>query len=260
MDRTAIEKIEQLSLDANAIPQGYEGRIAVVGGEIVDLEQFDAGRRYYRASYTTHNIDDFVGYVGPSAAPIYVDADKMSAKHFADLGTIEQPGHGRHTATLKLRATPEWGAISAIPQWMSQQDAVLFLQDWSFAFAGGLDEEGKSMSLTETVAAIRRIKVDKTNNSESAVKNFGGQRSQLEDVQIATRMVDTLDFTLVPYVGLGLIDVRMQVQLALQDGRPPQVKFRLLQAVAWNDRIANSFVELLASRTTAPVRSGTLTI
>jgi hypothetical protein len=54
--------------------------------------------------------------------------------------------------------------------------------------------------------------------------------------------------------------VRVQVQLALAEHRPPQVKFRLLQAEAWKDRNAQAFVELLRSKANGRVLSGTLSI
>lgn len=263
MDRTAIEKIEHLATAANAIPAELAHRITVVDGKVVDLEPYASKRARYRAHYNTHAIDDFVTYEkahNKDGAAVYVDADKMAATVRFNLGDESNPGHGDDRATLALRITPEWAALSGRQEWLSQQDAVLFLQDWSFVFVSGTDEAGEHMSLNEVAAAIRRIKVDATNTTDTTVKNFGGTRSALEDVQVSTRMVDRIQFTVVPYTGLPEIAVEVQVQLALNPGRPPQVKFRLLQAEAWKDRNAQAFASLLDAKLDSAVLAGTLTI
>jgi uncharacterized protein YfdQ (DUF2303 family) len=261
LDRDAIEKVEELAKSSQFWNENsLEDAIAIIGGERVDLEKYQPNRRNYRVKYTTTELADFVGYVDKHAAvPVYVDPDSMKASTIFDLGDESAPGHALHTASLALRRTPELDAILATePKYLSQQDAVLFLQDWSHCFVvAGHGEE--QMLFSAVLAAIRRIKIESSGSSESAVGNMAASRSALENVGVANVLPEYIVLKYSPYVGLPEMEYTLHVLVNLE-GQKPSIRFRLMQRGSLQDRIAKSFVDELRGRfIDRDVRIGTLT-
>lgn len=252
IDRDTIEKINELHKDgqywnADALAEDF----AILGGERIQLEQFKPNRDSYRAKYATTELDDFVGYCkendGDASIGVYVDPDSMSSKVIFDLGNAAEPGHCRHTASLQLKKTPELEAILATEtKYLSQQDAVLFLQDWQHTFVYASDGE-QAMTLTTVLAAIRRIKVESNGATESVVGNHAQSRSALESVGVVNVLPETIRLRAEPYVGLPEMDYDLSVIVNL-DGQKPTVRLRLMQRGAMQNAIARSFVEQLRSK------------
>lgn len=247
LEREAIDKIEDLALKAHhRNAEALDGKVALLAGKTIDLEDFQATRRNYRVKFDTRDMADFVRYVdGAGDAAVYVDPDKMAARAIFDLGDKDAPGHARHRASLALRKTPELEAIlETDSKYLTQQDAVLFLQDWAHCFVGAFHGEGESMSLAGALAAIRQIKIEASGARESAVGNHANSRSSLENVGVANVLPEDITLRAAPFVGLPEMNFDLIVIVNLE-GAKPTIRFRLMQRGSLDDRIARSFVDEL---------------
>ena len=102
------------SRDLAVVPRGYELR---------DLDAYNDAPRRAKASPTFHDVDSLVAYVNRFSGPdtvAFADVDALAIQTVLDYhaeaehatGTVAA-SHADHTATLRLRPTPEWTAFKA---------------------------------------------------------------------------------------------------------------------------------------------------
>ena len=254
MDNTAIKAISKLSAEAaTAVQVELPDGVAAVpqGIGLVNLEPFQQNRSRFRGKMRTDSIPDFVSYVkARSGGEGYIDADKLTATVFFNLGTTEEPGHGDYTATLGLRIMPAFKAIlDHDGTACSQREVIEFIEDWSHLFGAykeDSDGESEIISLAKAVAAIRKVKIEAKSATETTEGNFRQAQSRLDSVEASSDegLPDVLTFKTEPYHGLQVRTFALRLSI-LTGGREPALKFRVIGLDQHREDIAQEFKRLL---------------
>lgn len=258
MDSSAIKAISELSADAATAAQSHipsELALAAIpnGVQLHNLEPYMAGRTRFRGKMTTDSIPDFVSYVKErEGGHGFIDAERLTASVFFNLGDTKNPGHADYTATLGLRILPAFKAMSDNDgEAMSQREVIEFIEDWSHIFGAykeGDDGAISSIPLAKAVAAIRRIKIEAKSQSETVERNFAQSQSRLDSVEASSDegLPDVLTFQTVPYHGLSARTFHLRLSI-LTGGRDPALKFRVIGLDQHKEDIAQEFKSLLIS-------------
>lgn len=263
MDKEAIEYAITYALAGLSTEEVMEqtGGTAVTLPESVkveSLERFMPLRRRYRGELTTTQIDQFAEYANQMAGAVhedigqeadhclcFVDPECMTAKVFFDLGTIEQPGHGDHTAHLKLPKTAAFQELLGKDgRAMDQKELAEWLEDWAPQLQA-TNEEGAALPLPSAVAAVRRITIGAKQETTSEDKTFGARRSAMSEIEAQNK--DTLpafiEFTCEPYH--GLTDRTFRLRVSLITGETPRLVMRIVRLEHHQEDMANEFREKL---------------
>lgn len=242
---TAADKVLEHTADtAIALPESVK---------VKDLEPYLPLRRRYRGAMKTTQLEEFAEYSNQAAGEIhdttiavcFVDPDNMSAKAFFNLGTIDAPGHGDHTATLSLPKTAAFEELLAKNgRPMDQKELAEWLEDWAPQLKVTA-ENGEPLNLPAAVAAVRRITIGAKSESTSEERTFGGRRSAMSEVEAQNK--DTLpafiEFTCEPYHGLDERTFRLRVSLIT--GEIPKLIMRIVRLEHHQEEMAKEFREHL---------------
>lgn len=263
MEKQALEYLSA-TLKANGALEAVlevTGHTAVPlpeGVKVESLERFMPLRRRFRGELTTTQIDQFAEYANQMAGevqangaepdvtiPCFVDPEFMTAKVFFDLGTIDMPGHGDHTAHLKLPKTAAFQELLGKDgRAMDQKELAEWLEDWAPQLEA-TNEEGTALPLPSAVAAVRRITIGAKQETTSEDKTFGGRRSAMSEIEAQNK--DTLpafiEFTCEPYHGLPSRTFRLRVSLIT--GETPRLVMRIVRLEHHQEDMANEFREKL---------------
>ena len=243
MDQKAIEYLHKLMLSAASITPATGWAVVLPDGvKVHDLESFQDQRRHFRGKFETRALSDFVTYLEPLTPsvkdaiepPCFVDADTATAVVILNMGTDEKPGHCDHTATLRLRPTAAYAAVTAIAQKgpMAQRDVIEFLEDWPKAIKPLYPEgtEGEP-TLSRALAAVRNIDIKSEATTGSEVGNMSETRSGLAKIAATSKHVlpDAFQFTCRPFPELDERDLVLEL-LVHTSGKEPALKLRLRAA------------------------------
>lgn len=201
-----------------------------------DLERYQPNRRRARGAMTTSSIGDFAAYVAAhkeAGASVFVDDKTMAATAVLNLGTPAEPGHADNLATLRLKATAAYLALTKIADGSAktQRDVAEWLEDWQ-PIIEAINEEGGAIATKHAIAAVRAITIDAARKVESEEKSLGATRSALEQVTASSKgqpLPAILRVSLVPYQ--GLISRTFSVRLGvLTTGNTPSLTLRVAMA------------------------------
>ena len=263
MDKTAIEAIQTLAhaeqinktiaetdLFTVALPKGYH---------LEDLEKFGNQPNRFRGHFTTHLIDEFTDYLNANATEntgIFVDSQKSTAHAIIDMGRGGNPKWGAHKASITLKPTPEFAALTANKDKAFDQLAFIdLLEDWPecIIFQDGSDD-GKTMGLTTAIAAIRKLTIKQASDKTTETGDFNATVSQFDQIEVNANgapLPQGFIFTCTPYEGLS--EVRFECRLrAMTEGKTVQLKYRILAYDRILDDIAVEFKDTLKAKITAP--------
>lgn len=251
MDSSAIELIQQTAISAEKANR-LDTHIPafIVGERAVSLEHLQAGRSRFRGSYTSDSLESFADYVKANGidASGFVNAEKMSARVFFNLGTESQPGHGDWTATLQLKPTPEYAAMLGVNgKKLEQRALVEWIEDWA-SFIQPIDAQGVAITPNKALAAIRKLTIKATSEATHQDKDFGARRSAIEDIEASADdgIPYALSFAVVPYSGLSQRTFTLRVGV-LTGGDKPLLVLRPVALESAVEAIADEFRKVLAS-------------
>lgn len=220
----------ELILDQNAaasiLPPALMPLTALpVGVKIHNLEQFQAGRLRFRGSLHTNSLRDFAEYTisrnGPAARG-FIDQDNMSCQVFFNLGTDEAPGHADDVATLKLKPTAAYKALQEIAgRKLNQRELAEWIEDWHASLVA-IKEGGTTMPISAAVASVRNITIEARSTATSSEHNFSAARSAMESIEAASAetRLEALQFSLIPYDGLGTRVFTLKLSILTGDDKP----------------------------------------
>lgn len=230
---------------AAALPEG-------VG--LIDLEPFMLERRRFRGTMRTAVLEDFIDYVSATTEeghekldvyPCFVDPEAMSARAFFNLGDQDDPGHGDHTALLKLKRTSTFEEVLKINgDKLEQRQLAEWMEDWVDVLAA-TNEQGEPMPMGAAVAAIRRITIGSNAEATSEETSFGSRRSAMAEVEAKNRdqLPAFLQFTCEPYQGLK--ERTFTLRLNVITGETPRIGVRIVRLETAEEEMAKELEELL---------------
>lgn len=250
----ALNRITATAIAANGVSMSTHTPAILTPDQynLVSIEHLQEGRSRFRGTLSTESLKDFCKYVEArstteNAACAFVNADSMSCKAFFNLGTEAAPGHGDHTAHLKLKATAAYKALHAIAnQPFSQQALAEWMEDWNQNLAV-VGKEGEDIPVHVAVQKIRTITIKATAERTNTEDDFSGRRSTMDQIEAshAEQQPKDLLFLCVPYEGLQAQTFTLRLSILTSD--KPQIKPRWVQQEQQLEDIAQEFKQVLAS-------------
>ena len=253
------EALEHLEKNSSANNIAHVNGMAVLPNDhsLVSTEKFQEFRNRYRGELKTDSFNGFVAYLNDfkvasdkDQTQLFVDKESMSAKAFFNLGSHEFPGHGDHTALLKLKPRAEYKAATQMNESKPSQRA---LAEWFEDYADYIvahDSDGTEMTAVQAAYAVRNLNIESLSNVESSLGNTGHTVSMMDKVEAKSkgRIPTEISFTCVPYDGLTEKLIRMRLVTA---GAKDESLFRL-RIVGFElleEAIASDFCTLLQAAT-----------
>ena len=252
------EALEHLEKNSSANNIAHVNGMAVLPNDhsLVSTEKFQEFRNRYRGELNTDSFGGFVAYVKLIAmdyqewVQLFVDKKSMSAKAFFNLGSYASPGHGDHTALLKLKPRAEYKAAT---QMNESKPSQRLLAEWFEDYADYIvahDSDGTEMTAVQAAYAVRNLNIESLSNVESSLGNTGHTVSMMDKVEAKSkgRIPTEISFTCVPYDGMSEKLIRMRLVTA---GAKDESLFRL-RIVGFElleEAIADDFCNLLREAT-----------
>lgn len=255
MDASTIAKLQEFQVAAHFADDLEASRQASAlpaDFKVHDLEKFAPERRRFRGSYHTHLVDAFARYIasirGFADAPVYINAEHVTAAAYLNAGTTENPGHCDDTAWLKLQPTAAFAALTQLEQpslRLAQRLAAEWMEDWREQLTA-FDGEGNELPTNRAIAAIRKLKIEASRAAEHSVDDMKTSASLLESIEAKSELglPHHLIFTCEPYHGLAQRDFHLRVGISNSDAGCTVLLRPVMMEQARED-IAREFSELV---------------
>lgn len=218
-----------------------------------DLRSFQPTKRRFTGKLRTSDLNDFIGYTKAHAnqgAEGFIDAENLSCTMFYNLGDEATPGHADWRAELTLKGTAPYNALlEANGSRLDQAYLATWLEDWAdFLTPFGQDEGVVYGNVGKAVAAVRKITIKASSESESTVGDFAATRTSMEEVEARSKLELPAGFIFrcCPYLGLTDRSFRLRLQV-LTGHKEPLLVLRIVQLEAKQEAIAQEFKEVLLS-------------
>jgi uncharacterized protein YfdQ (DUF2303 family) len=218
----------------------------------LNLEQFQHGRDRFRGALHTHALKAFAAYVerhiggeDDKGASGFVDQDAMRATVIFNLGTPDDAGHGDDRATLTLKPTAAYKALTEmVGRSLSQQQLAEFLEDWAPHITACAGEQ--QLNTLAAINAVRRMQIKATSELNSEVGDMSNRRSAMEEIE--AKSLETLPTTFVfstkPYDPLSWADITLRLSVITGD-KAPVLKLRWVGQEAQQEAFAEEFQQVL---------------
>lgn len=261
MDHDALKLLIQTAIG------DYNGKQARLDGtgvialpdnfKLHDLEQYRDFRRRFRGALRTNSLSDFVQYTARQAeelsengnsVQVFIDADKLAATAIFDLGSLVEPEHAEHTATLALDATAPYAAMLKINgQRLDQRTMIDWLEDWAEYLTPYGADPGDQKPFSAAIGAIREVKITAKRETENTVGDFRQARSALDEVEASAKqgLPGGFLFRTEPYTGLPEREFRLRLAVMSGDGEKPSLNLRVIRLDLEQQEIAKDFKEVL---------------
>lgn len=251
MDESAIQQIERLAIDAQnmRVPAAFAEHVAAVPDDYTlhDMEEFGLLRRRFRGMLQTNSLADFAAYVKAHHGEGFIDADKLAATVFFNLGDSLNPGHADWHATLRMKQTAAFAALCGVDgRQRSQRELIDFIEDWSQFLVPVTQDGDTDNSLAKAITAIRSVTIKATSETENNQGDFKATRTAMDEIEAKSRhtLPAGFIFTTEPYLGLPSRDFRLRLAV-LTDAKEPRLVLRIVQKEAQDEAIAQDFKAVL---------------
>jgi len=205
------------------------------GMKLASIEKMNQYRNRFSGDMETRSIDSFSNYVNKHAnedkpAVCFIKSASPVARVIFDIGTLENPEHCEHRASLELVKTSAYNALLRVSceegqQFghrngnLTQNNLAEFIEDHSHCIRLG-NNDG-DISTNEGILAIRNVIIDAGVKSEHKINQLSTSTSAIE--QIAAKSEDApiptrLYFKCNPYEGLKERELSVRISLGI-DGR-----------------------------------------
>jgi uncharacterized protein YfdQ (DUF2303 family) len=240
---TVVRDLLATKSDVLALPSGFA---------VQSIENLLPGRTRYRGIMSTSILSSFSEYVLKQAdddTQCFIDADKMEAKAFFNLGSKEAPGHGDFAAILTMEKTAEFRSLLEIHEKpLTQKQLAEWIEDWNpiLFFA---DAEGNAIDPKKAASAVRRITIESARREDHEQQDFKASRSAMESIEVRSEqgIPHFLELTCQPYKGLD--DYRFGCRISiLTGGNEPMLKVRIKQLAHDQELISNNFRDILEDK------------
>jgi uncharacterized protein YfdQ (DUF2303 family) len=248
----AIKAIQQ----ANATPELGEllsGQLTPLVAvpdnfNVKSLEQYAATRVRARGKFYTNSIKAFSSFVDgfEQKLPVFVSDSKIKACAIFNYEDMQMQGHCDHTAEVELLKTAEFKALLDVNgRTLDQRGLAEFMEDYRDNIVC-FGSDGEALDIKKSIAAIRRVTIDKQSETESEQGDFSSSKSRLER-HTARSTANVLPagfrFTCTPYNGLSERSFETRIALRGNDDIELTVKVKLLEK--HYEEIAENFADVV---------------
>jgi uncharacterized protein YfdQ (DUF2303 family) len=220
------------------------------GVKLESLEQYQESRDRFRGTMTTESFEDFTTYANSkSENTTYINAQDMNAKAFFNLGNHDSAGHGDDVASIRLKPTAAFRALTRISDSkLGQKEAAEFLEDWQANVMDITGDVGENITVKVAANALRNITVSATQTQEHGEHNFGRERSARESIQAQAKDArpNFVYFRCVPYAGLP--ERTFIFRVGILTGSEPKVVLRVINLETHEEEMAQEFKDILTEK------------
>lgn len=243
LTKEALQHLEQSHKTGTEVA---DGNALILGQEfgLADLEKYQDGRRRFRGKFATKGLADFTRYLGQRAeshTPVFIDRDQMAARCFIDIGSLGEPGHCDHAATLTLPKTPEFSAFRrANATTFDQEQMVELLEDWGHLMTFE-NSKGEALDLRKVIHAFRKVSIEDLTSIDSEKQEHSSQVGVMNKVTVknADRLPAVIAWRFSPHEGLEERELAMRVSSLTKGG--PGFRLRAISLEAAEQEIAEEF-------------------
>jgi uncharacterized protein YfdQ (DUF2303 family) len=251
MDKSAIQQIQDSANIPRLVQQLEDaGPVTPViltpaSMSLESLEKHMPEAARFRLHLKTGSLPDFISYNNAYAdadAQCFISAKNMTANTIFDLGTVENPLHKEHKATLQLEKTAAYQAVCDVDGLrMGQKDAAEFVEEWADNIKA-TSKTGEAMTPAQAAAKLRDLTITQAREVNSKVHDFGVSMSAMEIIEAKDQdlIPGELLFTCAPYNSFESREFKLRVGL-LTGGDKPEIKLRILQVEAIKEVISEEF-------------------
>ncbi|WP_020409861.1 DUF2303 family protein [Hahella ganghwensis] len=256
MEKQALQLIQDTAIAADKELPATQIPVITLPENICihSLERYMAAPARYRAKFNTGSLKDFVSYIHEvGTADCFIYADEMNAQALFDKGTIAKPGHGEHTAKLKLKATAEFTELkNRGKDRLSQKDLAEWMEEWR-DFITPIDATGEEIKLPKALASIRSFTLKAVSEQTHESRDYGATKSTFDKIDAEARdgaLPWGIKFTCFPY--LDLQERTFHIRFSMISGRgEPAFALRILRLDAIEELIADEFKSLILEKVKA---------
>lgn len=257
MDKSAIEQIQQSAVQGMLIEhlENIENNVPLIVSpdnfSVTNLEQYMEHRSSYRFSFQTKSIKDFIQYgkdFDRVGALCFVDSSNMGARTVFDLGTLDEPLHQNHKASLSLDKTAAFLALLDVNgNRMGQKQASDFIEDWADDIVV-FNTSGDAMSPTQAANSLRDLTIETARSINTKVGDYSEAMSAMEKVEAKNKnsLPGEITFNCTPYLHLKERSFKIRVSL-ITSGDRPALTFRIIKLEPTREEIAEEFKGILVA-------------
>lgn len=225
---------------------------------VVNTEHLQEHRTRFRGDLETESLSDFCEYVIDAAEQIeieglaphaFINAPQMSCRAILNIGNYSEPGHGDHTALLKLKPTAAFTAMrNIVADERSQRQLAEWMEDWH-ANLNVIDTTGQLMTVADAVQKVRNITIKASASRTTSESNFSASQSAMDKIEAAHEEKQPAEFVFstAPYDELEEREFTLRLSILTGDSKP-QLRLRWVQQEAQEEEIAQEFKELLINK------------
>lgn len=265
LEKDAIQHIEQGALlkDLNDTTM-HEHNILLVPCDTntVDLEKYLDQPRRFRGCYRTDVIEEFVTYSNAEhAGTVFIEpGTTLGATTMFDLGTSIRPGHGDHTALLKLSPEPEYiTLLDADGRRFSQRQFAEWLEEHhanmvALSKEEAIGQDPAEIRFAEAISGVRNLEIKTQAEVSNKIEDTSESSSAFASVDLrgkSGKLPTYLDWTCVPFEGLtflpipnGILSESMTFRIRVSvvtDKDGPIFALKILKLSEKQKAIANAF-------------------
>ena len=246
MDASTIHALGDLAVQAQRANRN----------NVISLEHLQEGRSRFRGQLKTNSLADFVGYVrrdhgtgNDDPKAVFIDAAKLSASAFFNLGDHHNPGHADHRAELTLETTAANNALRNVAnQRLDQRGMSEWLEEWA-PHCEVFDEHGNSMPTLAAIVAVRSVKVKASAEATTTVGSFAANRTAMEDIEAkataGSALPGRIKFAFVPALGLSEQTADLRLYLSAKPEEKPTFAVKWFGREQLVEAIAQDFKRVL---------------
>lgn len=214
-----------------------------------DLEGHMQFRTNYRFKFKTTNINDFISYAEEyieNGSKCFVDADRMTAKAFFDLGNKLHAQHQDHTGHLELKRLSDYKKLLDIDEMhLSQKDAGNFIEDF-YENVKCFTKDGVEMPASVAAQSIYDMTIEQAKTIKSKVANLGESLSTMEKIEAANqdKICAGFVFKCIPYMGLDEREFQVRLSI-LTGGERPKISLKVINIEKHQEQMSEEFRDQL---------------
>ncbi len=235
--------------ELSKLKSGHAHLVVPEGFQVKDFEAFMECRSSYRASFKTNSVSDFINYVvgfDSDGSRCFIDSADMEANAVFDIGTVEQPGHQRNKASIKLDKTSAYTTLLRYSgERLSQKDFSDWLEDWAdhISVINTADEEVEAKAAAR---AVRNVKVESLNSQNSEVGDYSHNMSELEKMNVSSSdpLPSLIQFTCHPYADLEERAFVLRVSVMTGE-KQPRFNMRIMRLETAKEEMVQEFKDKL---------------
>lgn len=241
------EELKFKALDVALVPNDFK---------LQSLEQYLPTPSRKKGSFTTGLIESFKSYCTQelsesedSHAACFINDERLSAKAFFDVGTMNNPEHCENSASFKLELTQEYIAITQQNnQQLQQLDFTYWLEDYRPYIDSMLDSTGEPIDFKKAIHALRKITFTAQTESNHNEEHLASEQSGFTRIEAKSGAEQNLPvfihFKCQPSPDLEEITIKARI-IPQNTQKGVQIKLQLIQFEKMKQDLAISFKDMI---------------